>query len=159
MENVHIGPVTEYSPELVDGINRLLQELDPKFADSPITREILEERIRSNSADQFVATLNGEVIGCGVMSVVHGSLAKNGKRGHLEDFVTDESWRGHGIGSKLWLAFIEWCRQKELVAMGFDTETYRPDALNFYINRGAEVLEANRFLWVDLTKLDGRSSQ
>lgn len=155
MPEIVVGPVTEYSEAVVSGINILLPQLDPKFGNNSMTRELLEERIACPTADQFIATRNGEVIGSGVMSVVHGSLA--GKRGHLEDFIVSEDARGTGVGKMLWEQFIAWCNDRGLKALGFDSELEDPElereaALKFYKKRGVEMHENSRFFWLDLTK-------
>lgn len=52
----------------------------------------------------------GKIIGVACLSVLMGPIVR--KNAFLEDFVTDESVRGQGVGTALWDAMLDWARAK-----------------------------------------------
>ena len=86
---------------------------------------------------------NEEIIGIATLSIIMGPIVR--KIAYLEDFVTDESLRGQGIGSALWQAMLTWAKDKGCTELCFTSGHGREAAQAFYQKRGAEIYDTNYF--------------
>jgi GNAT superfamily N-acetyltransferase len=85
----------------------------------------------------------GPIVGIATLSIIMGPIVR--KVAYLEDFVTDESYRGKGVGSALWNAILEWSKQKGCTELTFTSGQGREAAQKFYQNRGATIYDTNFF--------------
>lgn len=136
IENVTVRALEEYTPQVAAQLGELVCFLTPDVSGEPIGEAQLREIIESDSHEQFVAELGGRIIGAATLSEVRGLL---GKKAYLEDFVTDETVRGQGVGHQLWGAMIEWCEARDIPYLAFTSSYSRKEAHAFYATHGAVI--------------------
>ena len=86
---------------------------------------------------------NDRIIGIATLSVTMGPITR--KNAYLEDFVTDSSVRGQGIGSALWDEMLKWSAEKGCHNLCFTCGHGREASQEFYKRRGAEIYDTNFF--------------
>lgn len=78
-----------------------------------IGKEIFKDSIENNDGFNAVAVGNNKIIG-----YLRGSLFqlswKKGCGAELDSMFVDENHRNQGIGKRLGLEFIKWCKQKKI---------------------------------------------
>lgn len=130
-----------YKPEDAAGIGKLMPYLNQSFSDAPIPEEHLRAIIESDHHDQLVAREDTQrIIGAATLSLIMAAGA--GRKGYLEDFVTDPETKG--VGSALWREMGRWCLEQQ-VDLHFTSRPTRIAAQHFYLNRGAEIRNTNTF--------------
>lgn len=139
-----ITRLTEYTQEVAKRIRELLIQLSRSHSDpGEIPADYINEIIASPYHDIFIAELDdGMIAGVAVMSVLTNLKQK---KAYLEDFVTDASVRGQGVGSKMWDYMLDWAREKGCTELDFTSGKGREEAWKFYQNKGAEIYETNFF--------------
>lgn len=142
---MRIERLTKYTPEIATRIRELLIQLSRSKKDrGEIPREWFEELISSNHHDMLLAIDdNDKIIGIATLSIIMGPIAR--KIAYLEDFVTDESVRGQGVGSTLWQAMLDWAAEKGCLELNFTSGQGREAAWKFYQKKGAEIYDTNFF--------------
>ena len=139
-----VEKLTKYDVEVAERVRELLIQLSRSGKDKgEIPEEWFQEVIDSRWHDLLLAYDGDRVVGCATLSVVMGAGIR--KNAYLEDFVTDASVRGQGVGKLLWEAMLEWMREKGVTRMEFTCGQGREAAQGFYKSRGAEVYETNFF--------------
>ena len=86
---------------------------------------------------------DGKIIGIATLSVTMGPITR--KNAYLEDFVTDSTVRGQGVGSALWNEMLKWCAEKGCGNLVFTCGEGRESAQKFYKHHGAEIYDTNFF--------------
>lgn len=137
--------LTEYNETTANRIRELLIQLSRSGKDrGEIPREWFDDLIASPSHDMLLAIDdNDTIIGIATLSIIMGPIIR--KAAYLEDFVTDSSVRGQGVGSALWDAMLEWARGKKCTELCFTSGHGREAAQTFYKNKGAEIYDTNYF--------------
>ena len=137
--------LTKYTPEVSGRIRELLIQLSRSKKDrGEIPREWFEEIIRSPFHDMLLAIDdNDKIVGIATLSIIMGPIVR--KNAYLEDFVTDESVRGQGVGGKLWDAMLAWAAEKGCKELNFTSGKGREEAWRFYQNKGSEIYDTNFF--------------
>ena len=80
--------------------------------------------------DVYVAELNNEIVG---MALYYMNFSTwRGKMLYLEDFIVKESMRGHGIGAKLFDAFVEEAKRQDCSMAKWQVLDWNEPAINFY---------------------------
>lgn len=140
-----IKTLTEYSPDTAKRIRELLAQLSRSGKDrGEIPESWFQDLINSPYHDMLVAFDNGKkIIGIATLSVTMGPITK--KNAYLEDFVTDSSVRGQGVGSALWAEMLKWAKAKGCHNLVFTCGYGREAAQAFYKARGAEIYDTNFF--------------
>ncbi len=140
-----ITTLTEYTPETATRIRELLIQLSRSGKDrGEIPKEWFDELIASPSHDMLLAIDdNGTIQGIVTISVIMGPIVR--KNAYIEDFVTDKSVRGQGVGSQLWEAILEWSKAHGCRELNFTSGKGREEAWAFYQHKGAEIYETNFF--------------
>jgi len=138
MSDPAVERLTDYSHEDAAQLGRLMPFLSDSFSGEPIDAELLGTIIASPYHDQLVARLEGRIVGAATLSLVIGAAA--GKKGYLEDFVTDPDVREQGIGGKVWDEMMAWCKEQG-VNLDFTSRPSREAAHKFYHSHGAVVRE------------------
>ncbi|MBR0242508.1 GNAT family N-acetyltransferase [Candidatus Saccharibacteria bacterium] len=140
-----ITRLTTYTEETANRIRELLVQLSRSGKDrGEIPREWFDELISSPYHDMLLALDdNDKIIGIATLSIIMGPIVR--KNAYLEDFVTDESVRGRGIGSKLWDAMLDWAKEKGCAELNFTSGQGREAAWRFYQGKGAEIYDTNFF--------------
>lgn len=134
-----------YTPETAMRVRELLIQLSRSKKDrGDIPREWFDELISSPYHDMLLAIDDEDKIqGIATLSIIMGPIVR--KIAYLEDFVTDESVRGQGVGSKLWDAMLKWAEEKGCSELNFTSGQGREAAWRFYQEKGAEIYDTNFF--------------
>lgn len=128
---VEIEKVQFATPEVVEGLNRLL----PQLSSQPPTLTIddVERMVHSEAATLFVATENGVVLG--TLTLIIFSIP-TGRRGWIEDVVVDQSARGVGLGEQLTNAAIDEARLRGVRSLDLTSRPSREAANAMYLKLG-----------------------
>lgn len=141
---MEIKRLSEYTPEVAEQMRELLKQLSRSGQDKgEIPESWFREVINSEWHDVLMVVDNGKVIGIACLSVVMG--AGIGKNAYLEDFVTDATVRGKGVGSALWAEMQKWAAEKGCKNLEFTCGAGREAAQDFYKKHGAKIYETNFF--------------
>lgn len=141
---MRIDILKEYTPEIAKRVRELLIQLSRSGKDrGEIPKEWFEELINSPYHDMLLALDEDRIVGIATLSVTMGPITR--KNAYLEDFVTDASVRGQGVGSALWNAMLEWCAEKGCGNLCFTCGLGREASQEFYKNKGAEIYDTNFF--------------
>ena len=137
--------LTEYNKDTANRIRELLIQLSRSGKDrGEIPEAWFNNLIASDSHDMLLALDdNGTIVGIATLSIIMGPIVR--RVAYLEDFVTDSSVRGQGVGSKLWDAILDWAKSKHCTELNFTSGHGREAAQKFYKNRGAEIYDTNFF--------------
>ncbi len=141
---MNITILKEYTPEIAQRVRELLIQLSRSGKDKgEIPEEWFRDVISSPWHDMLIAEEDGKVLGIATLSVTMGpGIWKNA---YLEDFVTDASIRGKGVGGLLWEAMLKWAAKKGCKNMEFTCGNGREASQEFYKHHGAEIYETNFF--------------
>ncbi len=136
MEHPHITVhrLTSYDPADAAGIGRLMPMLSDSFSSQPISEALLTEIIASDHHEQLVARLDSKIVGAATLSIIIGAGA--GKKGWLEDFVSDQQAGVTGIGQAIWNEMGVWCQEHD-IDLHFTSRPSRLNAHEFYARNGA----------------------
>ena len=137
--------LTEYDQPTADRIRELLIQLSRSGKDrGEIPATWFNDLISSPSHDMLLAyDDNDKIVGIATLSVIMGPIVR--KVAYLEDFVTDSSVRGQGVGSSLWDAMLDWAKDKGCTELCFTSGHGREAAQQFYQNKGAKIYDTNFF--------------
>lgn len=142
---MNITILKSYTPETATRVRELLIQLSRSKKDrGEIPREWFNELIASPYHDMLLAIDDaGHIQGIATLSIIMGPIVQ--KIAYLEDFVTDESVRGQGVGSLLWDAMLDWAKEKGCTELNFTSGKGREAAWAFYQKKGAEIYDTNFF--------------
>jgi len=101
--------------------------------------EYLED-FRNGRFEGLVADLDGKVVGMMLFFMAYSSW--KGKMLYLDDFVVTESMRGHGIGQRLYDAFLELGRERGCRLAKLQVLDWNEPAINFY-RRNEGIIETD----------------
>lgn len=137
--------LTKYDNKTANRIRELLIQLSRSGKDrGEIPEDWFNDLIQSPYHDMLLAIDDsGTIQGIATLSIIMGPIVR--RVAYLEDFVTDESSRGQGIGSKLWEAMLDWARNHNCSELCFTSGHGREAAQAFYKRRGAEIYDTNYF--------------
>ncbi len=139
-----IKKLETYTPEIATRARELLIELSRSKKDKgEIPRAWFEDVINSPYHDLLIAEEDGKILGIATLSIIMGPGIR--KNAYLEDFVTDSTVRGKGVGSALWHAMLEWAAEKGCKDLEFTCGHGRESAQEFYKHHGAEIYDTNFF--------------
>jgi GNAT superfamily N-acetyltransferase len=133
------------TPEDAAGIGRLMPYLSESFSGEPIPEDLLREIIESKYHEQLVARTIEEqsrIVGAATLSIIIGTGA--GKKGWLEDFVSDPESGIKGVGQAVWDEMENWC-QEHGVDLYFTSRPIREAAHHFYLKNGAAIRDTDVF--------------
>ena len=140
-----IKTLTEYTPETATRIRELLIQLSRSGKDrGEIPKDWFDNLIKSPNHDMLLALDdNDQIQGIATLSIIMGPIVR--RVAYLEDFVTDQSVRGQGVGNQLWEAMLQWAKAKNCTELNFTSGHGREAAQEFYKKRGAEIYDTNFF--------------
>ncbi|MBR3122309.1 GNAT family N-acetyltransferase [Candidatus Saccharibacteria bacterium] len=135
----------KYDAKTANRIRELLIQLSRSGKDKgEIPEEWFQDIINSPWHDLLMAVDDsGKIVGIATMSVVMGAGIR--KNAYLEDFVTDQTVRGQGVGTALWEAMLFWAKAHDCQKLEFTSGHGREAAQKFYLNHGAEIYDTNFF--------------
>ncbi len=128
MDDLIVKPATNLTNEDIAQINHLIAELVGEQG-SVVDKEILQQIIKSESHVLLLARLSGEIVGMATLALLIGPAA--GRKIYLDDFVTNPTIQGKGVGSKLWEAILDWGRQHGATKLEFTSRPTRQVAQKF----------------------------
>lgn len=140
-----ITKLEKYTPEAADQIRQLLIQLSRSGKDrGEIPKAWFDGLINSPYHDMLIALDdNNKIIGIATLSVHMGPIIR--KNAYLEDFVTDSTVRGQGIGSALWAAMLDWAKDHDCTELNFTSGKGREAAWDFYLHKSATIYDTNFF--------------
>ena len=140
-----ITTLSKYDQESANRIRELLIQLSRSGKDrGEIPEAWFTDLIQSDSHDMLLAIDDtGTIQGIATLSVIMGPIVR--RVAYLEDFVTDQSVRGQGVGSELWNAMLDWARDKHCTELCFTSGHGREAAQAFYLKKGATIYDTNFF--------------
>lgn len=106
-------------------------------------RQALEAVIAAENQTLLLARLDGKVVGMATLALLVGPIA--GRKIYLDDFVTDPSVQGKGVGSRLWDAMLSWGQQHGAAKLTFTSNPKRQAAHRFYLHKGATIYNTTVF--------------
>lgn len=139
MEEITIRQGTEAD---VSDLLKLIQEL-AEYEKEPdaviVTEDILkEDGFGSNpSFGFFVAEVDGVVHG--IALYCHPYSTWKGRYLYLEDLVVRQSFRGKGLGAKLFEAIVEKAKAEGVKRLGWQVLDWNEPAIKFYEKYGADM--------------------
>ena len=137
--------LTEYNEQIANRVRELLIQLSRSGKDrGEIPESWFQDLIASNYHDMLLAiNKEGQIVGIAILSVIMEPIMR--RTAYLEDFVTDSSMRGQGIGSALWEEMLKWAKEKGCSELRFTSGQDRTQAQAFYKAKGAEIYDTNFF--------------
>lgn len=141
MNELTIERASHIAESDVADITNLIAALTSK--PHPADAELLQQIIDSPSHVLLLARLSGKVVGMATAALLLGPAA--GRKIYLDDFVTDPTVQGKGVGSRLWDAVIDWGREQGALKLEFTSRPEREAAQRFYLKKGAVVRSTNVF--------------
>jgi ribosomal protein S18 acetylase RimI-like enzyme len=142
MNNTQIEAVTEVTPELMEGMARLIPQLSPS-ATIP-TAEEMRQILASPVVTLLVARTDGAL--SGMLTLVVFRVA-TGMRGIIEDVVVDERYRGHGIAEQLTREALARAGAAGLRTVNLTSRPSREAANRLYERMGFERRETNAYVY------------
>lgn len=88
--------------------------------------------------EMIVAVEGEQVLGLAVYRVVLTTFA--GRRFYVDDLVTDEAWRSHGVGHALICWLEREARERGATAVELESGTQRTRAHRFYLREGFDLI-------------------
>jgi ribosomal protein S18 acetylase RimI-like enzyme len=125
--------------ELADAVIALLPQLSSSAA---FDRDLLERVVSSESAELFVARLDGGIVG---MATLVTYPIPTGVRGHIDDVVVDESTRGRGVARALLTSMIAQAREQGIRTLDLTSRPSRVAAIRLYESVGFVRRDTNTF--------------
>ena len=128
-------------------LDELGEEVNKKMGYSPHNAEaqkvggrVFEEIISRKDTLIFVAEENKELIGLITLYLLT-NMRHGWHRGHVEDFVVSEKKRGKGIGTQLFDAVKQYCRENNIKVIKLDSGIDLTNAHRFYEKNGGKFTE------------------
>lgn len=136
MADFRVAVIDEVDDELVSDIRSLL----PQLSSAVVDRGVVERLVAAPELTLFAARVGGTVVGLVTLAALP---QLTGVRGHIEDVVVDEAFRGQGIARALLEAAI--ARAWELGARTLDltSRPHRASAHRLYESLGFERRETD----------------
>ena len=136
--SVIIEVVETASPELLEGINRLVPQLSSS-ADL-VTLDQLAVLVASESVTLFVAKRDGVIVGTLTLATFP---IPTGLRAWIEDVVVNDASRGLGIGETLTMAALDVARARGAKTVDLTSRPSRDAANSLYRRLGFVQRETN----------------
>ena len=146
MSKIEIKHITQYDPELVEPIGRLLDQLPSHPVN--FSNRALRAIIESDSSLLMVMFADAKPVG---MITLGHYLAPTGRKIWIEDVVVDSSMRGRGLGKKLIDYAIEQARTLAPATLLLTSRPSRIDANALYRTSGFKQRETNVYKF-DISK-------
>lgn len=133
-----ISQLSDISKDVVEGINRLLLQLNPDSQN--ISSDRLSEIINSPTIMVFVAREGESIVGMATLLICN---LTSGVRAQVEDVVVDRNHRGKKIGEKLVQHIIEQTLLRGIRKIDLTSKPARIAANKLYQKIGFKVRETN----------------
>ncbi len=114
----------------IHGLVRELAVYEKAGPEFIATLEEYREDFKQGVFEAQVAELDGQIVGMALYYMTYSTW--KGKMLYLEDFVVKDSYRGKGIGQRLFDAFLEEARKKHCRLVKWQVLDWNTPALRFY---------------------------
>jgi GNAT superfamily N-acetyltransferase len=153
---MHIS-ISKAIREDMSSVLSLIQEL-AIYEKEPDAVKITEDTlIEFGLGDQplftcFVAKVDGDIVG---MALVYYRFSTwQGKSLHLEDLVIKESFRGKGVGKKLYDRVMQFGQENNVKRVEWVVLDWNKNAIDFYEKSGAQFLKDWYLVQMDEERLE-----
>lgn len=130
--------------KLLDELREAVRREDGQEGDADeaqrVGSEIFEEVVSRKDTKVFVAEEGGRLVGL-ITFYILPEIRHGGYRGHIEEFVVSKELRGQGIGSKLFDAVKEYCKENNIKVIKLDSGLRLIDSHRFYEKNGGKFTE------------------
>lgn len=126
--------------ELGEEVNRLQGYSPHNIEAQKVGGPVVEEILSRKDTFIFVAEEDGKLIGL-VTFYLLPNIRHGWHRGHIEDFVISGKYRGKGVGSQLFNAVKNYCKENNIKVVKLDSALYLTDAHRFYEKNGGKFTE------------------
>ena len=133
-----IYDATAYTPELLDRLQALLDQLTP--APIPFTEEMLRAVIDDPSSHLYLYLHEEQVVGMTTLGIYY---SPTGSKGWIEDVVVDSEARGRGYGKLLVEHAITEARRAGVEQLMLTSNPLRVAANHLYQQMGFQRKETN----------------
>jgi len=137
---MRIEAATEATQELVDALNALLPQLNPKL--KPLSIQRLSKVIDDPATTLLLARDGGSIVGAAAV-LVYATPAF--VKARIEDVVVDEHSRGKGVGEALVRRSIEVARERGAEIVELQSARWREVANRLYPRLGFQLRESNLY--------------
>lgn len=120
-------------PKDMPGIHALVRELaeyEKGLDYVTTTPESYTDDFSKGWFDAFIAEENDKIIGIALYTSMFSTW--RGRMLYLEDFVVRESYRGHGVGKKLFEMFLDEARRQKAKLVKWQVLDWNEPGINFY---------------------------
>lgn len=107
---------------------------------SQVGKEMFDEVIKRKDTKIFVAENKGKLIGLATFYILP-NIRHGYYRGHIEDFITTELYRGQGVGTKIFSAIKLYCLKNKIKVIKVDSEKNLISSHKFYERNGGRHTE------------------
>ena len=143
---ITIKPATIDNLKSIQELNLMLFEkeykefdptLDCKWPFSPDAIEYFTERLTKDNGCVFVAYADEQIVGY-LAGGLHEADAYRilPKFAELENMLVLEKYRGLSIGTKLYQAFLDWCKTQRVTRLRVVASAQNSQTINFYRKNG-----------------------
>ena len=139
-QKIIIECVQSESEDLVNSLNRLMQQLNPKI--SPLTLNDLHQILTAKDTWLFVGKDQNTQSVVGTLTLI-SYKTPSGVRGYVEDVVVDREYRRRGIGEMLMQEGIEKAKGLQLEFIGLTSRPEREAANQLYQRLGFQKRDTN----------------
>lgn len=133
------------------GVLRIFDEfsalLNASDVPSVVGGKIFDEVISREDTHVFIAEDDGEIVGVATLYLLP-NIRHGWRRGHIEDFFVTSTKRSRGVGTALFTAIKEYCRDHSIKVIKLDSGNELVKAHSFYEKHGGKTTE--RFFRFDL---------
>lgn len=91
---------------------------------------------RDENAYLFVGKHQGNIIACAQLNIIQYLTYQGGKRAQVEGVRVDKTYRGQGVGQKLFQFLIDFSKAQYCHLLQLTTDKKRPQAYRFYESLG-----------------------
>jgi ribosomal protein S18 acetylase RimI-like enzyme len=134
-------PILRTLDSLTDDDARAIARLLPQLSRTAVfDRERVEAMIEHDATDLIVATVDGTIVGMATLVTVP---LPTGLRGHVEDVVVDDAYRGHGIARQLLERMTQAAEDRGMRNLDLTSRPSRESALRLYESVGFERRDTN----------------
>lgn len=122
--------------------------LDLKWTFGKEGTKYFKDTLTKKKSCVFIAIVENKIVGYLAGEESKGESYRNlPKMAELNNMFILKEYRRNGVGSKLYGAFIDWCKKRKVKIIRVEATAQNPQAIDFYRKKGFEdynlTLEAN----------------
>jgi GNAT superfamily N-acetyltransferase len=125
--------------ELIAEANKVSGQNKP-FESEAMRKKLFNDILQREDVKIFVAEHDGILLAIADLFILP-IMRRGYYQGHIEDFVVTETMRGKGVGTKLFDAIKNYCREHTIKVIKLSSSLELVNAHQFYIKNGGEFTE------------------